>query len=253
MIKAIIVDDEQSSLDLVENLVNKFFSKKIVVVDKCDNIPDALESIRRHTPDLLFLDVEIKGVTSFELLKQIDYNKLDTIFITAHPEYAIDAIKYSALDYVLKPLDVVSFLSAVKRCLSKISSKDQMSSLQMILEGFEVGSFGGSKVPFTTDTGYRLVNYGTIVRCEADVNYCRVYLVNDTSFIVSKTLKHVEALLPSSSFVRCHKSHLVNIKYIKEYIRQDGGFLILTDNQRIPVSNRKRQEVTNQLFSMLPD
>lgn len=253
MIKAIIVDGNSTSIESIESLLNKFFLNKIMVVDRCHTIEDALASVKRNSPDLLFMDVKIQDATAFDLLKQLDLAVLEVIFITEHADYAIEAIKYNALDYILKPLNVVTFLSAVKRYLKKVSASKNVDKIKLLLENLEIGSLGGVRVPFPTETGYKLINVYSIIQCQADINYCIVHLANDTSFIISKTLKYVEGILPSGLFLRCHKSHLVNRNYIKEYNKNDGGYLVLSNNVRIPVSNRKRNDIKHKILLGISD
>lgn len=253
MIKAIIVDEDKSSIEQIQSLLHKFFLNKILVVDKCHTVSDALDSVKHNSPDLLFMDVKIQKLTAFDLLKQLDMRVLEVIFITEHEDLAIEAIKYDALDYILKPLNAVTFLSAVKRYLKKVSSLKYVDKIKLLLENIEIGNSEGLRVHFPTETGYRVINVHAIIQCQADINYCIIHLANDTSFIISKTLKYVEGILPSGLFLRCHKSHLVNRNYIKEYNKNDGGYLVLSNNVRVPVSNRKRNDVKHNILLGISD
>lgn len=253
MIKAIIVDEDKSSIEHIQSLLHKFFLNKILVVDQCHTVSDALDSVKRNSPDLLFMDVKIQELTAFDLLKQLDIGVLEVIFITEHTDLAIEAIKYNALDYILKPLNVVTFLSAVKRYLKKVSASKNVDKIKLLLENLEGGNLGGLRIPFPTETGYRLINVHSIIQCVANVNYCMIHLANDTSFIISKTLKYVEGILPSDLFLRSHKSHLVNRNYIREYNNSDGGYLVLSNNVRVPVSNRKKNSIKHGIFLSTPN
>lgn len=248
MIKAIAVDDEQPSLDLIVSMVRMYFSKSIFLVDSCNDIEDALVSIETNRPNLLFLDICIKGKTAFDLLKKIDTKSIDVIFVTAHSEYAIKAIRHSAIDYLMKPLDIVSFNTAVKRYLSKRHKDDKVDRLDVLLKSMESFNPTSPKVAFSLEKGFKFVSTAKILYCSSDSNYCHVYLIDGQSFVVSKTLKYIETTLPDDKFLRVHKSYLVNRSFIAEYLNEDGGYLMLNTGDKIPVSNRKKKLINEILL-----
>jgi len=248
MIKALILDDDTIASRLLHHLLEKFFSNKILVVSNVSTIDDALRDIRELNPELLFLDINIgQDSTSFDLLKNLDVQLFDIIFLSSNKDYAFQAIRHGCIDYLLKPLDSVSLLTAVKRYITKSSQAENYKKIKMLLDNLEVGSMQSEKVAFPVSTGFKLVNLSSIKYCEADVNYCTIHLNNNKKFIISKTLKYVEHLLPSNSFVRIHKSFLVNKHFIVEYNKNEGGYVFLVDGVKLPVSNRKKN-IINQFF-----
>lgn len=248
MIKALILDDDATASRIIDHLLQKFFSESIIVVSICSTLEDALRDIHEYNPDLLFLDIYLdEDKTSFDLLKNFNTDQLDLIFITSYKDYAIKAIGYNATHYLLKPVDPISFMSAVKRYINKRSRTENYEKMKILFENLEVGAMQSEKVAFPISTGFKLVNISSIKYCEADINYCIIYLNNGQKLLVSKTLKHVEQMLPSHSFVRIHKSFLVNKHFVVEYNRADGGYLYLADGVKLPVSNRKKN-IINQFF-----
>lgn len=246
MINAIIMDNEEHFVITLSKIINLHFPE-INILTTSGKIDDGAEIIKALKPDLVFLDVEFTNEMGFDLFKHFD-NKIDfdVIFISSHSEYAVKAIKYSAFDYILKPVDVNELKNAIERFKTKkkdISIREE--SINLLLENFKNKSF--KKIALTTSRGIRVVNVDSIVRCEADASYCNIHLIDDEKLTITKNSRIIEELLPENIFMRVHKTHLINVNHIKEYIRKDGGMLVMSDNSEIPVAVRKRDIVIDFL------
>lgn len=248
MIRVIIVDDEKPALEMMKSLLLKYFSHKFMIVDSCLNILDAETSIQNNLPDLVFLDIRMKNGGGFELLRKLGKVNFDVIFTTAHSEYALEAIKQSALDYLLKPISPAELILSIKKFEDKHKSKFEVDRIKLLMENLNTGDNNLPKIAFPINEGYKLIKSSQINYCESDINYTKVNLVDGTSFLVSRTLKKIEELLPSQYFLRTHKSFLVNKNYIKKYMNKEGHFLILTNDEKIPVSSRKRSEILSNIL-----
>lgn len=246
MKRVIIIDDELPALEMMNSLLKKYFSYNLIVVDSCSNIEDAEKSIRANLPDLVFLDIRMKNGGGFELLRRLGKVDFDVIFTTAHSEYALEAIKNSALDYLLKPISPAELILSIKKFEDK-KGMVELDRIKLLMENLQSKDNNSPKVFFPIKEGYKILGVNQILYCIADINYTTVHLVDGTSFLVSRTLKKIEELLPEQSFLRPHKSYLVNKAYIKKYLNKDSYFLILSNNEKIPVSSRKRSEILSNI------
>ncbi len=240
--KAVVVDDEFFSRQTVTDLLNDNF-KDIEVVGQADSVKTAVELIPSLKPDLVFLDVDLTDGTGFDilnLLKPIDFK---IIFITAHQEYAMKAIKFSAFDYILKPVSESELKAAVERVLADKNSANYQLKMDAFFYNAENIRKEGKKIVLKTSESIHLVSVCDIIRCEADNNYTTFYLATGERIVISHGLKEYEDLLGSYGFFRVHQSHLINLKFIARFDKKDGGYVILTDKSQIPVSQRKKQKL----------
>lgn len=242
MIKTVIIDDEYNASEFLEKMLKRYFPNKFHICKTCENIDDAVIAIEEHQPDLIFLDIQMPNKNGFELFKEIKEINFEVIFTTAHSEYAIDAIKRSALDYLLKPINYIDLLGAVNRFEQKNKKENQETQLNILIENIDSGDTAHKKIAIATETGFEFVKFNTIIYLEAQNNYTKFYLTNGTSITTSKTLKHFEEILPSELFFRIHKSYLVNMNFIKRFTRGDEQFVELITGQKLPVSIRKKDE-----------
>ncbi len=243
--KAVIIDDEGKA---IENLkaVLMLFNCKIEIIGEATNVADAVRLINKSKPELVFLDIEMPDGDGFQLLEKVDFNDFQTIFITAHSEYAIRALRINALDYITKPIDPEDLLNAIESANSKERSSNNHQNIHTLIEGNKKGRFDKIGVPFKG--GIKYFQIEELIRLEASSNYTRIRVKSkDREILVAKTLKHYDVLLEEYGFIRVHQSHLVNPKYIVEFHRGDGSFLLLDNGDRIPVSKSKRSSV-NQLL-----
>lgn len=234
------MDDEKHYIITLEKIFKINFPF-INIVGTASNINDGVNLIKKHKPDLVFLDIEFSNEMGFDLFKHFN-NKVDfnVIFISSHQEYAIKAIKYAAFDYILKPVDIKELNNALNRYLEKKNYQHtREESINLLLENFRTNNF--KKIAFSTSKGIQITSIDSIVRCEADTSYCKIFLTNNEKITITKSLKDTEELLPPDCFLRVHKSHLVNINHIKVYSRKEGGIIYMSDNSEIYVSSRKKE------------
>ncbi|WP_299128807.1 LytTR family DNA-binding domain-containing protein [uncultured Winogradskyella sp.] len=239
MIKTVIVDDELNAREFLEKLLQRYFPDKFAICAKCSSVDEALQAIDEHRPDLIFLDIQMPDKNGFELLKSIDTVSFEVVFTTAFSEFAIKAIKYSAFDYLLKPINYIDLLSTVKRFEAQQSTKQKAHRIELLLNNVGNLSADFQKLTIPTETGFTLVNKSNILYAQADDNYCLIYLVDGTTITASKTLKSIEELITAPNFFRVHKSYLVNLNYIKHFHKATMQ-IELVNAIRIPVSHRKQ-------------
>jgi two-component system LytT family response regulator len=249
-IKTIIIDDEANNLENLQAIIQQCCTD-IEVVGTAKNADEGLLLIERHNPDLVFLDIQMPGKSGFDLLAALPKINFEVIFITAYDKYGIRAIKFSALDYLLKPVDIEEFKAAVAKAREKISAKKQNLNMENLLQYIKSGSKEPPKIALPTLKEIMYVKVTDIVRCEAANNYTTFYLQNNEQFLVCKTLKEFADLLKPHNFIRTHQSHLVNIDSVKSYLAEDGGTILLNNMQKVPISRQNREMVKTALNSGL--
>ena len=238
--KVIIVDDELNVRNAITNLLIEQFPD-ISIISSVGTIEAGYEAISQHKPDLLLLDVELPDGNGFDLLRKISPVNFKVIFITGFQEYALDAIKVSALDYLLKPFETEELRHAIEKARIVINHADEQLKLQALNENLQNKKVLKRIILHTSDH-LQLVSVSDIIRAEADSNYTRFWLSEGKKIMVTRTIKEFDGLLSGSGLIRVHQSHLVNISYIDKYVKRDGGYLQLKDGTKIPVSpNLKKQ------------
>ncbi|MES2426494.1 MAG: LytTR family DNA-binding domain-containing protein [Bacteroidota bacterium] len=245
-IKAIIVDDEVNNIENLQ-LIIAAYCIGIDVVATAQNVDDGLKAIALHQPDLLFLDIQMPHKSGFDLLAALPKINFEIIFITAYDKYGIRAIKFSALDYLLKPIDIEEFKTAIAKAQNKIETKKQNLNIENLLQYLKAGSREIPKIALPTLKEIMYVKVTDIIRCEAANSYTTFYLQNNEQVLVCKTLKEFAELLKPHHFIRTHQSHLVNINNIKSYLSEDGGTLLLNNLQKVPISRQNRESVKQAL------
>jgi len=242
--KAFIVDDNTDSRRIIALLLKERFPM-ISIVGEANNVEDAVSFLSSNQIDLLFLDIQLRNGTGFDILESLESINFDVIFVTAHERFAIKAIRYNALDYILKPIDQEEFNIAVQRSLSKknISTSNKIDSLLQTIDR----AFKPKRLNLPTQHGFKIIALNEITRCESDSNYTNFYLENGSSILVSKTMKKFEPILLDNSFVRIHNSHIINIHSIQEYIKGRGGEVILSNGKRLAVSNGRKEALLRKL------
>lgn len=242
MINALIIDDEKHARDSLQRLIKKY-CPDITIAAICENAGAGLKEIEAKQPQLVFLDVEMPGKTGFEMLAEIPDIHFDIIFTTAFDHYAIRAIRFGALDYLIKPIDKDELRLAVDAFLNR-TRRDTVKQLHALLTHVrQEKNFAFQKVAFPTLHGYELIPLNNIVMCESSSNYTNVFLKNGQHLVVSRTLKEIEDMLDTLPFFRIHHSNLVNLEYASRYIKGEGGFLELTTNITVPVSRNRKEEL----------
>jgi len=239
MLRTLVIDDEPNARQVVKNIV-ELYCHDAEVVGEAINVADGIKKINNLKPDLVLLDIRMPDGTGFDLLRKIKNLNFHFIFITAYEQYAIQAIKQSALDYILKPINTNELVSALEKVhLTRLKESDQQSKLSVFSYNLDNETDNKRLILNTQDSIY-MVHVSDIISCKADKNYTEVNIQNKQKLVISKTLKDFEKMLTGSGFFRTHQSHLVNIKYISHYEKGLGGTIIMEDSSRIPVSSRKK-------------
>lgn len=245
MIKAIIVDDEERARILLKGMLNEFV-EEVEVLAECPDLPSGIKAIKKYAPEIVFLDIEMPGHSGLELLDFFNENEVnfDVIFVTAYNQYAIKAFKLSAIDYLLKPIEIDELQESIKRYKSK--QKRQQIDYQVLKENFH--SPLNEKIAIPVGNAIKFIDLKNIVYLKADSSYSELYFEDGTKLVVSRTLKNFEEILTiENGFLRCHKSYLININSIAEYVKSDGGYVILKNGTSISISPEK----TNELLEMM--
>ncbi len=244
--RAILIDDEISNLENLQALLAKH-CPQVAILAIAQNVNDAVTAIEKYLPDLVFLDIQMGEQTGFDVLKFLPKRSFEVIFVTAYDQYGIQAVKFAALDYLLKPIDIEELVEAVNKAEHKLTKQIQTSQLDFLLQQLKKPDTNVSKIALQMQSEIRYVNLAEIIRCEADNTYTHFFLSNDEKILVSKSLKEYADLLRPSGFLRTHQSHLVNPKYVKSWLKEDGGMLLLTSGEKIPISKPNKDTVKQAL------
>ncbi|MEX1002224.1 MAG: LytTR family DNA-binding domain-containing protein [Crocinitomicaceae bacterium] len=232
MIKAVIIDDIPEAITVLKaDLEN--YCDNIQVVGSAEGVVSGAKAIKELQPDLVFLDIQMKDGSGFDLLEILPDKNFKLIFTTASDEYAVKAFKFSAVDYLLKPIDPDELIEAVNKIKEQ---KAPTERIELLKENFKQPK----RIALNTMDKIHIVNVEEILRCESNINYTLFYFTDETKLLVTKTLKEFDKLLSEYGFIRVHQSHLINVNYIKEFIKSDG-YIIMKDGSRVPVSTRKKQ------------
>ena len=248
MIKTIIVDDEYNAREFLEKLLTRYFPDKFLILDKCESVDQAILSIEKYNPELVFLDIQMPNKNGFQLFKELNKIHFEVIFTTAHSEFAIDAIKCSALDYLLKPINYIDLLDTIKKYDDKQNKASQEEKLRLLLENIDTGGSEFNRIALPTENGFELLKTNAILYCEADSNYCKIVCLDGRNIILSKTLKYIEELLPRSIFQRIHKSYLVNLNYVNRFSKANELLVELANGETLPVSVRQKENFINAII-----
>ena len=245
-IKTLIVEDEQKSREMLAGLIEKN-CPELNVAGMASNVTEGVDMVKAIKPDLVFLDISMPDGSGFDLLEQVQGNKFDLIFATASDAHAIKAIKYSACDYLLKPIDVDELKASVARVVSKRQNTPNMENLQFLIQHLKKADENFQKITLPTGNAYEIVNIKDIIRCEADGSYTTFYLTDKRKLLISAGLKHYEELLPEKDFIRVHHHHLINMNHVVRFLKEDGGYAVMTDGSRIEISRRKKETFMERL------
>jgi two-component system LytT family response regulator len=238
-LKTIIIDDEVNAVDFINTIIGEY-CPELEVVGKAHNVTEGVSKIMESKPDLVFLDVEMPNGTGFDLLAHFPEKEFDVVFITAFNHYAIKAIKFSAVDYILKPININEFIEAVSRVLQKRSSTSVRGNdnFKILMENLKTST--PSRLAIPTADGMEYLNPKEILRIEADRSYSWFFLAGNRKILVSKNLKEFQDLLGDRYFFRSHNSHLINLKYVRRFIRREGGYIEMQDGAHIPISRNRK-------------
>jgi len=244
MLKAVIIEDEKRSRETLTGLV-KLYCNQVDLVGEADGVHTGLKLIRDKDPDLVFLDIQMPDGSGFKLLEMLGDVRFDVIFTTAYDQFAIKAFKYSALDYLLKPIYPDDLIEAVDKANKKKEKMNLKPNIDTLLDNIKKSENEPPKIVLSTSDKINIVKVNEIIRCESDNYYTLYHFTNGEKLLVSKTLKENEEMLAEYNFIRPHKSHLVNAAHIKGFLKSDGGYIIMSDESKIPVSRRKKEMIMN--------
>jgi two-component system LytT family response regulator len=246
MYKALIIDDiENARLTLADDL--RRHCSQIEIIGEANSVKTGIVAILTKKPDVVFLDIELGDGLGFDILEVITDIDFQVIFTTGLDSYGIKAIKFSALDYLLKPVEPQELLKAVSKLEQKMKKGESRDSIKLLLENLKESKPLHKRIALNSAEKVHMVNVSDIVRCESEGSYTIFYLLNKEQIVVTKNLKEYETLLEEYSFVRVHHSHLINFAYMKEFVKKDGGYAVMIDNTQVPVSFRKRSNLLEMM------
>lgn len=250
MIKALIVDDEQHCIDRLRHLVTSYCYNEVVVQAATNNITEAVELIQNIQPDLVFLDIQIGKDSGFDLIKSFNPVNFDVIFVTGYEKYALQAFRFSAVDYLLKPVDPDELVRSIAKFKNNLHNKDAAQKYELLFYNLKTHLQPHPKIAIPSQHGLDYLPIQDIVRCQSNINYTIIYSKNKSTILVAKTLKEFETILVHHNFYRIHNSHLVNLSYIKSYNKGKGGYVILEDLTEIEVSVRRKEGLLQKMMSL---
>ncbi|MBN1339387.1 MAG: response regulator transcription factor [Bacteroidales bacterium] len=247
VIKAVIIDDEKHSRESTQILIRKF-CPGVVIAGVAGSPEEGVEMIDTLHPNLVFLDIAMPRMNGFELLQSVTFRGFEIIFTTAYNQYAIKAFKVNAIDYLVKPIEPEELVKAVEKAKISMEKTFSMNRMDEILHNLGGAGLKRSRLAFPVEGRIAMLDFDSILYCESDGNYTRLHLTGEKNLMVSRTLKDIASMLPATGFVRIHHSHLVNINHISEYLRGEGGEVILSNGSRLRVSRNRKEALLNALF-----
>lgn len=250
MIRTIIVDDEQHCIDRLSGLLEEYCSEAVHLMGTFKTVEEGIIAIKKLQPDLVFLDVQIHDKSGFDLLKQLNEINFSVIFTTAYERYALQAIKFSAVDYLLKPIDPDDLTQAVNKLKQKIEKNEISKKMEVLFHNLKNTQGSAKRISIATVNGFVFIQVSDILRCQSEINYTTIFLKDKQKLTVAKTLKEFEELLGSYNFFRVHNSHLLNLAFVKSYNKGKGGSVVMADNVEIEVSTRRKDEFLKKLSEM---
>ncbi len=243
--QSIIVDDELKSRESLKILLEEFCDN-VEVCALCQNVEEGIEAIRKFAPDVVFLDIQMQRETGFDLLEKIKPVNFEVVFTTAYSDYAIKAFRFSAIDYLLKPIDIEDLKRAVEKVARK-SNGDFSQRLDQLIQNLKPGVSHNFKLALPTSDGLIFIRVDDILYCEASSNYTEIHTSDGKKYVVSRTLKEYEDILTDHNFFRIHNSHLINLASVKKYVRGDGGYVIMSNDVSLDVSKRKKEAFLSRI------
>lgn len=244
--KAVLLDDELHCTRVL-SLILEQHCPEVEIIGIFNHPAEALVFLQSNDVDVLFLDIEMPFMNGFKLLNHLQPVTTHVVFTTAYDAYAIKAFKYSAFDYLLKPIDEIELVETVGRIKTTVSENVQKTQIEHLLDMIKDNPGSPKRIAFPTLEGLEFIDVDQILRCESSSNYTSIFLIDRSTMVVCRTLKEIEELLPSSLFLRVHNSHVINVQHIRKYIKGSGGTIRMSDNHEVPVSRLRRDQVLKEL------
>jgi len=242
ILKAVIIEDEKHSRETLKSMLEEF-CKEVQVIAMASSVEEAVKVLSIYSPDIVFLDIELQSGVGFDVLNQIKDPNFEVVFTTAFEKYAIKAIKFSSLDYLLKPIDLDELQQAVEKARNRMDTNVYREQLDTLMQSISRGKVRPEKICLATTAGMEFIALDDIVACKADGSYTCFMLQDESMLLVSKHLKEYEMLLSEHNFMRVHNSFLINLKKVKKYVKSDGGHLIMSNDMQVNISPRKRDDL----------
>lgn len=249
MLRAIIVEDEKHSRETLKSLIEEF-CEGVNVVEMAENVEQAVDKITKHQPDLVFLDIELQTGTGFDVLKQLQHVNFEVIFTTAFEHYAIKAIKFSSIDYLLKPIDMDELQAAIDKARIKKDKELYKYQLELLLKNLNNPSGERKKICLATADGIEFIDVNAIIYCEANGSYTNFYLETNVKLMVSKNLKEYEQLLNDQNFLRVHNSYLINLSKVKKFVKSEGGYIVMNNDAQVSISQGRREQFFERMAAI---
>lgn len=240
-LRILVIDDEAPVRELICGIINHYVPQ-VEICGTADGVKTGVEAIERYNPDLVLLDVNLIDGTGFDILKKIEDIRFSIIFVTAYEQYALRAFRFSAIDYIMKPVNIDELTAAIQKAAERNEREKMSYQLKNLLDNIN-SKPEEKKIVLKDQKSIYIVKVSDIIRCEADHNYTTFHLMNGKQVLVSKTLKEYEDVLSDYAFIRSHQSHLVNINHMVSFEKNDGGYLRMIDGSSVPVSKRKKDEL----------
>jgi two-component system LytT family response regulator len=247
VIRTVLIDDEDNSIRVLQKILRDY-CPNVTVSGTADGVETGADLIRSTRPDLVFMDIEMAHGNAFDLLNQLQPLSFQVIFVTAFDNYALRAFKYSAVDYLLKPVNIRDLCTAVERVSDKFQEKSVIGRVAALLENMSGVQQLDQKVAIPTLNGFLFITLREIIRLEAKASYTRIHLTNKEEILATRTIKEYEELLPEAFFCRIHSSHIINMYKIQKYQKGRGGYVTMEDNSTIEVASRRRDEFIQRLL-----
>ncbi len=241
LLSVVIVEDEPHSRETLKNLLSDF-CPGVEIAGMAGTVSDGIQEIKKKHPDLVFLDIELHKESGFDLLKKVYSLDFEVIFTTAYEHYALKAIKFSAIDYLLKPIDYEELQQAVEKVARRKETSLQNLKIFHLLQNFEKKRSDQDIITLATSEGLEFIKVSEIIRCEAEGSYTRFFLKDDRKLLVSRHLKEYENMLSEYHFFRIHQSTLINLAEVKKYVRSEGGYIVMNDESQVNIAHKRKEE-----------
>ncbi|HQW68469.1 MAG TPA: LytTR family DNA-binding domain-containing protein [Flavobacterium sp.] len=242
MITAVLIDDDKHLRTGLKALLERY-TNEIQIIGEAESVKTGVELLKTLNPQVIFLDIHLNDGTGFDILEKLGKTTAHIVFITAHEQYAVKAFKFSALDFILKPVDPEELQSTIVKIKEVVGKSSSFDHIDLLLENIRKKVDNFKRIALSTSDGIHLFEVSDIIRCEAKVNYTEFFIKNHKPLLISRTLKEYEELLTEHGFERIHQSHLINLSYLKSYIKSDGGYVIMADNTNIPIAQSKKERL----------
>ena len=251
MYRAVVIDDERDAINVIVNLIGSFTSLNVKILGTAMNLEEGIEQIKRIKPDIVFLDVDMPGKNGLAIYDYFKTPDFKIIFVTAYEQYALDALKKSASDYLLKPINIIELKESLLKVIKSIEEERHQEELKDRINYLSSSGIDGKNIILEIEGGFIMENTSDIEYCYADQSYSVIVTYANKEIIVSKSLKQLQEMLPANQFYRTHKSYLVNVYYIRKFLRASESFILLKSGIKIPVSVRTSAVISKEIKQML--